>query len=157
MKHPLEEMFNMEEGTTYDPTSGVEFDIEQEYAMTDTQSVQVNATEPQPDIKDADDIETEKKIDEVYNSAITTFQNQIAYTEIIEPRYAARNAEVAATYLNIALAAATSKAKIKVDRKKVNQFIPFAQGNKTTNNLIVADRNEILKMITIDSEAKEIK
>jgi hypothetical protein len=157
MKHPLEDVFNIEEGS-FNPTSGVEFDIEQEYGMTDvTQPSNVQPTEPQPDVKDADDIETEKKIDEVYNSAISTFQNQIAYTEIIEPRYAARNAEVAATYLNIALAAATSKAKIKVERKKVNQFIPYANGGKTTNNIVVADRNDILKMITIDSQTKEIK
>lgn len=156
MKHPLEEMFNMEEGTT--DFGGDTFNIEDEYQLSEVQQPTNMATEPQPDIKDQDDIETEKKIDEVYNSAISTFQNQIAYTEIIEPRYAARNAEVAATYLNIALSAATAKAKIKVERKKANTFIPYANGgNKTTNNLIVADRNEILKMITIDQQMKEIK
>lgn len=156
MKHPLEDVFNMDEGTMYNQTDGVEFDIEREYALSDTQQTNPRPNEPQPDVKDADDIETEKKIDEVYASAISTFQNQIAYTEIIEPRYAARNAEVAATYLNIALAAATSKAKIKVERKKANQFIPYNNGGKTTNNIVVADRNDILKMITIDAQTKEL-
>jgi hypothetical protein len=155
MKHPLEDVFNIAEGST---GFGQSFNIEDEYQMTETQQPNAVAVgEPQPDVKYADDIETEKKIDEVYNSAISTFQNQIAYTEIIEPRYAARNAEVAATYLNIALAAATSKAKLKVERKKAAQFIPYANGGKTTNNIVVADRNDILKMITIDSQAKEIK
>lgn len=156
MKHPLEDVFNIEEGS-FNPTSSVEFDIEKEYAMADVNQPSNVAAEPPPDVKDEDDIDTEKKIDEIYNSALATFQNQIAYTEIIEPRYAARNAEVAATYLNIALSAVTSKAKIKVDRKKVAQFIPYANGGKTTNNIVVADRNDILKMITIDSQAKEIK
>lgn len=160
MKHPLEDVFNMDEGTTsYGTIDNESFNIEDEYAMTEVQKPSsVAAGDPAPDVKDADDIETEKKIDEVYNSALSTFQNQIAYTEIIEPRYAARNAEVAATYLNIALSAATAKAKIKVERKKANQFIPYAnQGGKTTNNIVVADRNDILKMITIDSQTKEIK
>ena len=87
-----------------------------------------------------------------------TFQNQTAYTEIVEPRYAARNAEVAANYLNIALAAANSRAKVKTDRKRANQaFVPYANGGKTTNNIVIADRNQILKMIDIDGQAKELK
>lgn len=107
------------------------------------------------DIKDADDVETEKKIDEVYTLAIDTFNNQIAYTEIIEPRYAARNAEVAANYLTIALNAAGMKAKVKVDRKKTNAaFIPF---NKTTNNnIVVADRNQLLQMLNVDGKDTDI-
>jgi hypothetical protein len=105
--------------------------------------------------KDEDDIETERKIDEVYDHAVTTFQNQIAYTEIIEPRYAARNAEVAASYLNIALSAATAKAKLKTDRRRVNSFIP-GMGGKVTNNTIVATREEIMRMISVDAEAKPI-
>lgn len=104
--------------------------------------------------KDAEDIETDRKIDEVYDQALGTFQNQMAYTEIIEPRYAARNAEVAATYLNIALSAATAKAKIKGDRKRIGVFIP--NGNKVTNNTIVATREEIMRMISIDADTKSI-
>lgn len=149
MKHPLEDVFNMDEGTT--------FDIEKEYAMIPKAEQPVVPTEAPPDVKDEDDLETDKKIDEIYVAAMETFQNQIAYTEIIEPRYAARNAEVAANYLTIALQAASSKAKIKADRKKTNAaFIPYGN-NKTTNNLIIADRNEVLRMITIDNEKKEIK
>lgn len=104
--------------------------------------------------KDAEDIETDRKIDEVYDQALGTFQNQMAYTEIIEPRYAARNAEVAATYLNIALSAATAKAKIKGDRKRIGVFIP--NGNKVTNNTIVATREEIMRMISVDADTKNI-
>lgn len=104
--------------------------------------------------KDAEDVEVDRKIDEVYAQALGTFQNQMAYTEIIEPRYAARNAEVAATYLNIALNAATARAKIKGDRKRIGVFIP--NGNKVTNNTIVATREEIMRMISVDADTKEI-
>jgi transposase-like protein len=87
---------------------------------------------------------------------MATFNEQTAYTQIIEPRYAARNAEVAAGFLTIALSAATAKAKIKVDRKRTNAaFIPF--GNNNTQANIVANRNDILGMFSVDGEVKEIK
>lgn len=146
LKHPLESVFNLHEQ---------EVDIESQYEMAE---VQANVSEQPPvDHKDEDDILVEKRIDEVYEAALGAFQNQTAYMEIIEPRYAARNAEVAANYLNIALAAANSRAKVKVDRKRANQaFVPYAPGGKTTNNIVIANREEILKMITIDNEKKEI-
>lgn len=104
--------------------------------------------------KDDEDTEIDKRIDEVYNLAIETFQNQNAMIEILEPRYAARNAEVAASYLNIALNAATQRARVKGDRKRIGTFIP--QGGRVTNNTIVATRDEIMRMITVDGDVKEV-
>ena len=151
IKHPLESVFNMQSGS-------VDINIESQYELQESPlTPQAVTGEPMPDVKDEDDLLVEKRIDEVYDAAMTAYQNQSAYTEIIEPRYAARNAEVAANYLNIALAAANSRARVKVDRKRANQqFIPHGGGGKTTNNIIVANREEILKMITIDDEKKEI-
>lgn len=115
----------------------------------------VPATEPTP--KDEEDIATDAKIDAVYDVAMETFHNQTAMMQIIEPRYAARNAEVAASYLNIALSAATSKAKLKTDRKRALAFIPGAAGARVTNNTIVASREDILKMINVDSQQVQVK
>lgn len=150
IKHPLESVFGMEEGTV---------DIGAEYGMVEQPAGQlVNPDAPPVDHKDEDDVLIEKRIDDVYDNAMQAFQNQTAYMEIIEPRYAARNAEVAANYLNIALAAANSRAKVKTDRKRANQsFVPFSnQGGKTTNNIIMANREDILRMMTMDSEKKEL-
>ena len=151
LPHPLESVFGLE--------SGLGSELENNYEMTNVPEggALAPAGEPPVDHKDEDDKLIEKRIDDVYDMAMQTFQQQTAYTEIIEPRYAARNAEVAANYLNIALAAANSRAKVKTDRKRANQsFVPFAQpGGKTTNNIVIADRNEILKMITIDDHKKE--
>jgi hypothetical protein len=145
--HPLESVFGLEEGLT---------DISQDYAVAEAVSNDLVAAQPegpQPDHKDEDDVLIEQRIDEVYTMAIETFQQQTAYMAVIEPRYAARNAEVAANYLNIALAAANSRSKVKTDRKRANQvFIPHA--GKTTNNLVIANREDILKMITLDEEKK---
>ena len=158
LTHPLEDVFGMEEGSTplgyeqnYDRVDPMELAQAQQAAMMS----ETEAAIP-PDIKDEDDVETDKKIDAVYDAAMQTFQQQTAYTEIIEPRYAARNAEVAAQFLGIALNAAGMKAKVKSDRKRTNAaFIPYAN-NKNSQN-IVADRNDILSMITVDTETKEIK
>lgn len=149
--NPLDKVFNI------DVNSESDFDIEKEYGMTEVEKGQMVQTEPQPDIKDEDDLKIEARIDEVYDAAITAFNNQNAYTEIIEPRYAARNAEVAANYLAIALNAANSRSKVKVDRKRANQaFVPYANGGKSTTNVLVASREEILKMINVDGENKKV-
>lgn len=147
LKHPLDSVFGISEGETED-------EIDSNYEMIEAQQ---QASPPQ-DIKDEDDKLVEARIDEVYGAAINAFNQQVSYTEIIEPRYAARNAEVAANYLNIALAAANSRAKVKVDRKRSNSsFVPYSPGGKTTNNILIANREEILKMITVDDKPKELK
>ncbi len=142
IKNPLDELFDIDSSET----EIIEYEAASEVITPENTEVK----------KDQDDIDVDQKIDDVYDHAVNTFQNQMAYTELIEPRYAARNAEVAATYLNIALQAAAAKARIKTDRKRVNTFIPNAQG-KTINNTIVATREEIMKMISVDAEVKELK
>jgi hypothetical protein len=137
------------------------FDIEQEEEQSDiieydqvTEGELQALAAPGATEKDEEDKEIDVKIDNVYTAAMETFQNQMAYTEIIEPRYAARNAEVAASYLNIALNAATQRARVKGDRKRIGTFIP--QGGRVTNNTIVATRDEIMRMITVDADTKEV-
>jgi|SRR5579859_6689826 len=151
LQHPLESVFNMGEN---------DMDIEKEYGMTEASQQQVTLTpvEAPPDVKDEDDKLIEGNIDRVYDAAMEAFNTQTAFIEVIDPKFAARNAEVAANYLNIALQAAVGRSRVKTDRKRANQtFIPYGQpGGKTTNNLIIADRNEILKMITVDSTEKKL-
>lgn len=145
--NPLDSVFNIDAD---------DIDIDSEYGMS-TIDKQMTTAEPQADVKDEDDLKIEARIDEVYDAAITAFNNQTAYTEVIEPRYAARNAEVAANYLNIALAAANSRSKVKVDRKRANQtFVPHANSGKNTTNVVVASREDVLRMITMDSSEKNI-
>lgn len=104
--------------------------------------------------KDEEDVVIDGKLDEVYDMAVTTFQNQMAFTEVIEPRFAARNAEVAASYLNIALNAAATRAKVKGDRRKNAAFVPFS--NNKTNGAVVASREDIMRMIAVDAEMKQV-
>jgi len=141
--NPLDELFETEEQVGM---------IEYEQA-TEGELAELQSDAPSPEI-DAEDIEINKKIDDIYTAAYDTFQNQMAYTEIVEPRYAARNAEVAANYLNIALNAASVRAKVKNDRKKQAAFVPYT--NNLKNGAVVASREEIMKMISVDAEMKKV-
>ena len=144
MKHPLEETFGLDDTYSSDPLEGTDLtaiDDNQYLVTTEAQLPAPAAAEP-----DEEDKEINQKIDTIYGEAMTAYQNQTAFVEILEPRYAARNAEVAAGYLNTALNAVALRAKVKNERKKsAGGFVPYA--NQTTNNVVVADRNQLLKMM----------
>jgi hypothetical protein len=139
--NPLDELFN---------TLPTPLEDDDEYIPT-TEGVVAEVSE-QPE-KDEEDIAIDEKIDTVYTAAIDAFNNQTAYMEVIEPRYAARNAEVAANYLNIALNAATARAKVKGERRKNAAFVPFS--NNKTNGAVVASREDIMKMLAVEAEIKK--
>jgi hypothetical protein len=142
--NPLDELFQTETETPV-----VEYG-----SATEGELAQFQANVPSPEI-DPEDQAIDAKIDTIYEAALDAFNTQTQYTQIIEPRYAARNAEVAANYLNIALNAVATRARVKTDRKRANTFVPYAQ--KTQNNVVVASREDIMKMISIDAEMKDDK
>lgn len=145
--NPLDTLFGIENGVDLDKVQKTDYAITTEKDFADAKAGEVVGVED-PNAKDDEDTEIDKKIDEIYDAAIDAFKTQTAYTEIIEPRYAARNAEVAANYLNIALNAANSRAKVKTERKKTNAFIPYQNGgSKHASGTVVASREEIMKML----------
>lgn len=146
LKSPLDELFDTEQEQ--------EQQI-QTYEQITEGELAAMEEEPEAEAKDEEDIEIDGKIDAIYDAAIETFHAQTEYTQIIEPRYAARNAEVAASYLTIALNAAATRAKVKGERKRQAAFVPFA--NKSQNNVVVASREEIMRMISVDADVKELK
>lgn len=143
--NPLDELFN---------TPPIGMDQDEYRPVTDIELSAMADNEKKPD-EDPEDKVIDGKIDKVYDLALDAFNTQTQYQEIIEPRYAARNAEVAANYLSIALNAATSRAKIKGDRKRNQTFIPFNNDGKS--GVIVASREDIMRSISIDAETKEFK
>jgi len=158
-QHPLDQVFNVDADDV--------IDIETQYAVAEVPAGQPQpgtaltpaaGDTPAPDPKDADDVLVEQRLDSVYDAAMDAYTNQTAHIEIIDPRYAARNAEVAANFLNLALQAANSRARVKVDRKRANQvFVPHGSGGgRSTTNVVIASREEILKMVTVDGEKKQV-
>mgnify|MGYP006338186639 FL=1 len=67
---------------------------------------------------------------------------------MVEGKYKARMAEVSATMLNVALSAVREKRQLKEHKDKLSNAPRAPGGSKTINhNLIVADRNELLRMM----------
>jgi hypothetical protein len=142
--NPLDELFNT-----------LPHDLDEADAYQQTTEGEIAVTPEATPEKDEEDVVIDGKIDQVYDAAMDAFNQQTAYQEVIEPRYAARNAEVAANFLNIALNAAATRARVKGDRKRNSTFVPYA--NKNPNGAVVATREEIMKLIAVDAETKELK
>lgn len=131
INHPLETILDIEEGSTLMPRV--------EYAP---ETITV-------DHYDEKDDEIDKQIQDIYNAAMSAFEIQMEEAELVEGKYKARNGEVAVQFLNTALSAARDKAGMKQHKDKVAVAQNKIKGGPSTGNqqLIVADRNELLKQI----------
>jgi hypothetical protein len=129
--HPMEDIFEIEEGTTL---------VERvETIPTPLAPIQ------EYDVKDN---EIEKQFQEVYDAAMTAFEITSESVQQVEPKFRARNEEVAVQYLTAALSAASQKAALKQHKDKVSiTKVKATTPNTVNNNLIVSDRNELLKQI----------
>lgn len=129
IEHPLEEIFDIESGTTL-------------MSRTEKTTELVSSEE-----YDEKDIEIENQFQEVYDHAIAAFEDCASEVEIVEGKYKARMMEVANQSLNTALSAVKEKAGVK-EHKDKHAIAKGKLGGKTVNNnLIVADRNDLLKTL----------
>lgn len=131
--HPMEDVLGIEIGSTV-----------------------IEYTELTPDpivespLYDDKDVEIEEKIEEVYGLALGTASIVTDEIERVEGKYKASLAESATQSLNIALGAIREKRMLKEHKDKLQIAANKSKipNNMTTNNnLIVANRNEILKML----------
>lgn len=129
--HPMEDILGIEPNTT---------------TITTSERTSTDISETTTEDYDNKDIEIETQFQEVYDLALDAYDSQMNVSGDVEGRYAARNGEVAVQFLNTALAAAKEKSNIKTNKDKLSVAKGKLKGSGTTNNnLIVADRNEILK------------
>lgn len=129
-KHPMEEVLDIEPGTTIVPKTVVSTDLVPHTTY------------------DKKDDELDEQFQTIYDEALTAFGDQQEETEIIDPKYKARNAEVAAQFLNTALNAANSKMTLKslTDKLEVSKA-RLGKVSTVNNNLIITDRNSILRLL----------
>ena len=129
VEHQLEEVFDIEPGTTLVETqkSSTELVVAEEY--------------------DDKDSEIEEQFQEVYDAAMDAYEGATGSDmQDIEPKYRARNMEVSVQYLNTALNAAKMKSDLKMHKDKLGLATNKAQaGAKTVNNNLIVDRNDLLK------------
>ncbi len=135
--HPLEDIFDLPSGTT-------------EISVIERHSEVV----PHQDF-DEKDTEIEHQFQEVYDVAMSTFENQVEMLERAEtdPKYVARQMEVAAQFLNTALAAAREKSNLKQQKDKLlaaartGKGAQVASGLPTGDGPVIMDHATLLKMI----------
>jgi len=131
VEHPLEVEFDIEPGTT-----PVEY-------------TEVVPTEILPAVGyDEKDGEIEEKLEEIYAVAMGQVEVIGDEMERVEGKFKARIGEVTATMLNVALGAVREKRMMKEHKDKLGVTAKTAGTPQTLNqNLIVADRNEILRTL----------
>ena len=130
VEHPLEGFLDIEPGTTvveYQESAPTELVLHTEY--------------------DDKDNEIEDQFQEVYDKAMDAFDAQSDITDQVEGKYAARNAEVAAQFLNTALNAAKEKSSMKAHKDKLDVAKVRAGAPGTVNQNLIMDRNDVLRAL----------
>ena len=120
ISHPLEEVFNLEENTTVVQYKEVKTDLV-----------------PHADF-DEKDKEIEKQLQDIYKMSLEAFENQQEESDVIEPKYRARNSEVAVQFLKTALEAIQTKSGLKQHKDKVTKV---AAPGSVTNNVVLTHKD----------------
>lgn len=123
--HPLEEVFDIEPHTTIVVRQKKEPTILVDHNLYDDK-----------------DKEIEYQLQEIADTALEAFHNQSEVIDDVDSQFIARNQEVAAQYLNTALAAISKKADIKQQKDKLSKI----KTEKSNNNIIVS-RNDLLRAL----------
>jgi hypothetical protein len=154
--HPLEGIFDIEPGSTpvfHDIHGGTGLPTnERSSQLLDPTSGEVverkvDATIDELEIEERlEDLHIDGQLETIHSNAIIAFEKSSRMAEEVDPKFAARNAEVAAQYLNIALNAVNSRVDAKFKRQKVRMSKDISP-KTVNNNVIIADRNSLLKQI----------
>lgn len=133
--HPLEGVLDIEEGSTLPVVQQKSTDLV-EYAEYDEK-----------------DVEIEKDLQVIIDQSMDMFELFKDNLEIVEGKYKARTGEISNEFLRTALEAVLAKKNQKENKDKEINKRNKAVAPKTVNqNLIIADRNEILRKIIDSSE-----
>lgn len=149
---PIEDALNISPGTTELPSSY--YNREQSSAKGELVS---KDDEEVPDFDDEYNDQHAKVKDDlqqIFTNAMAAFEEQQALIHQIDPKLAARNAEVAAQYLKIALDSTSERRKVKDDREKLKQSKRKGRGSgegginmENSQAVFVGDRNELFKLM----------
>lgn len=130
-----------------DPTTG-------ELVPRKVNDVETNDLEKEERLED---LHIDGQLEGIHNAALEAFQSQHRMSQEVDPKFSARNSEVAAQYLKIALDAVSNRVDAKYKRQKV-RIAKTKAGTPDTvnNNVIIGDRNEILKALLGEKTEKLI-
>jgi hypothetical protein len=170
--HPLEDLFNLEPGSTpfkfADTASSdsIAAIAERAATLTDPTTGEVVERKTVPTSVELEkeerieDLHIDVHLDTIRSAAYGAFEQQARLSQEVDPKFSARNAEVAAQYLNIALNAVNSRVDAKFKRQKVRMAKQDAGAPAAVNTTIIIDRNVLLqellkqKTVVIENEAE---
>lgn len=133
IEHPMEDIFDIDPGTT----------------LVEYKEVLPSDIVQMPEYDDKDN-EIEEKLEEIYTAAMGTYDAVNDELEKVEGKYKARVGEVTATMLTVALNAVQEKSRLKQHKDKISiaKRTPAAGSIiNTTNNNLVVDRNQLMRML----------
>lgn len=134
---------NERASTLVDPTSG-------ELVQRKVDDVSTNDLDKEERLED---LHIDAQLEGVHNAALEAFHMQHRMSQEVDPKFSARNAEVAAQYLKIALDAVSNRVDAKYKRQKVRIATQkIGTPNTVNNNVIVANRNDLLKALLSNDE-----
>ena len=96
---------------------------------------------------DNKDNEIENKLEEIYTTAMANVVAISDEIDRVEGKYKARVGEVSATMLSVALGAINAKTHLKIHKDKMQKEPAIGGPHTVNNNLVITDRNEILRML----------
>lgn len=135
VNHPMEDYLNLPEGSTVDTHTERETEL--------SKAVEY----------DEKDNELEETYQEVYDKAITGYDNLTDEMEVSEPKFLARLGEVSVSYLKTALDAASMKARLKEHKDKMSNKSSSPK-NVTTNQTIIVSREQLLATLSTKTANK---
>lgn len=138
VSHPLEEFLNIEPMSTE--------------VVRYERKTELNKYEEY----DAKDTELEETYQEILDAAMTGYDALKEVAETADTKFMARLAEVQVQHLNVALAAAGKKTQLKQDKDRQKAKAAAGPAGKQTNNIIVMDRNEMLRRLMGEGETDPI-
>ena len=161
--HPLESVFGIEPNTTFIEERSSQIVNDRSSTLVDFTTGDViprkvdDITDTDLEIEDRlEDLHIDGQLENLHEVAMNAFQQQSRLAQEVDPKFSARNAEVAAQYLNIALNTVNTRIDSKFKRNKIKIAKKEATVTKNVNNnIIVADRNSILKMMLDSSSTPE--
>jgi len=139
IKNPLEDIFDIEENTTMRVNSG---------------STEISTELVEPDDYDDKDKELENQLENIYQKAMEGYEAQQDVLDVVEGKFAARNAEVAVTFLHAALSSVSQKTKLKEHKDKIKVKENTSAVPKVVNQNLFVNRNDLLKELLKQDEKK---
>jgi len=151
---PLEKVFGFDEGSTSlfeEPTPNLN-DRDKQLVVPITGEIikrSLIPTETELATEERlEDLHIDTNLEMIHTQAISAFEKSYRMAEEVNPQFAARNAEVAAQYLTIALNTMNLRIDAKYKRQKVR--INKEKDNIPTtvnNNMFIADRNDLIQSL----------